>query len=297
MGWKPFKAITRAFTPPAPVRAAVERIIPIPGLTDPAKIGNAIERAVTPSSEVKNAFKITGESFQPAEIFRVYSSGAMALYTGGLSVTSPRVGGITVVSSDVNKASLGGAVLVGANSLGQVQAGNPDVKETDLNKLGRLFGGAVSSFALGSAATNVLTTPVGAGANALPTGVQGPTQGFTFGESFGNFAGSTISTSASTYAAGSFGQGVLSLFGKQAGTAILQLLGGDIGGAIKTITTNPPNQPTPINVGPSSYSGSSGGGGGFTGVNTGQMTSSSIGLVVVGAGVLLLLFLLLRRKG
>lgn len=266
MGWKPFKAIQRAFTPPAPVRQFIS-----------------------------NATKITGESFQPAEIARTYSAGALTVYTGGLSILNPKVAGQTIVSSDPNKASLAGAVLVGANSFGTVQAGNPDVKESTINEIARKIGGAISAIAVGSAGANLLTTP----ANALPAGVQGPVQPLSIGERFGNFGATLVGSSSTAYGTGNIAQSVIGIFGKKVGSAILQLFSGDVGGAIKTITTPTPNTPTTTVPNLFGNYQSSGGGGAGLGVGsggTGQTTTNPLVFPAIALGLLTVLWLVMRKK-
>lgn len=267
MGWKPFKALVRAFTPPAPVR-----------------------------EYIANATKITGETFQPAEIARTYAAGVATVYTGGLAALNPKIGGTTLVSSDPNKASVAGAVLVGANSFGTVQAGNPDVKESTINEIARKVGGAISAIAVGSAGSNLLTTP----AHTLPAGVQGPTQPLTLGEQFGNFGATTLTGSASAYGTGSLAQSVMQIFGKQIGGAILQLFSGDIAGAIKTITTPTPN--TPATTIPSlfgNYQSGSGGGGAGLGVgsgNSGQTATHPLVFPAIAIAIVMVLWLFVRKK-
>jgi hypothetical protein len=266
MGWNPFKAIQRAFTPPAPVRQFIS-----------------------------NATKITGESFQPAEIFRVAGAASQTLYTGGLSLLNPKVGNTTIVSSDPNKASVVGAAIVGANSFGTVQAGNPDVKESTLNQIARKIGGAISAIAVGSAGANVLTTP----ANALPAGVQGPTQPLTFGQQFGNFGATITSSSAVAYGSGNIAQTVIGIFGKKVGGAILQLFSGDVAGAVKTITTPTPETPTialPPNLFGNYQSGGGGGSGLGVGTNSGQLTSNPLIFPVMGIAALFVVWLIVRKK-
>lgn len=286
MGWKPFKAITRAFTPPAPVRETI------------SNVSNAVVRSVTPSDSLKagvsNTFKITGESFQPAEIFRVAGAASATLYTGGLSLLNPKVGNTTIVSSNPNKASVIGAAIVGANSFGTVQAGNPDEKESTINEIARKIGGAISAIAVGSAGANLLTTP----ANALPTGVQGPVQPLTIGERFGNFGATLVGSSSTAYGTGNIAQSVIGIFGKKVGSAILQLFSGDVGGAIKTITTPTPITPS-ITV-PNLFGNyQSGGGGAGLGVGsggTGQTTTNPLVFPAIALGLLAVLWLVMRKK-
>lgn len=81
------------------------------------------------------------------------------------------------------------------------------------------------------------------------------------------------------------------------GEGILQILSGNVVDGFKRIFgPTPPSSGTNFIAG-TSYNGSSGGGGGFTGTNTGQSTVSSVGMVALGVGALLVLFLFLRRKG
>lgn len=266
MGWKPFKAITRAFTPPAPVRQFVA-----------------------------NATKVTGESFQPAEILRVAGSASQTLYTGGLSALNPKIGNITLASSDPNKASVLGATIVGANSFGTVQAGNPDVKESTINEIARKIGGAISALAVGSAGANLLTTP----ANALPVGVQGPVQPLSTGAQFGNFGATLVGSSASAYGMGNIAQSVIGIFGKKVGSAILQLFSGDVGGAIKTITTPTPN--TPTTTVPNLFGNYQSGGGGGAGLGvgsgeSGQTTTNPLVFPAIALGILAVLWLVMRKK-
>lgn len=265
MGWKPFKAITRAFTPPAPVREFVS-----------------------------NATKITGESFQPAEILRVAGSASQTVYTGGLSLLNPKVGGTTIASSDPNKASVLGAAIVGANSFGTVQAGNPDVKESTINEIARKIGGAISALAVGSAGANLLTTP----ANALPAGVQGPVQPLSTGAQFGNFGATLVGSSASAYGMGNIAQTVIGIFGKKVGSAILQLFSGDVGGAIKTITTPTPNTPstTVPNLFGNYQSGSGGAGLGVGSGGSGQTTTNPLVFPAIALGALVVMWLVMRKK-
>lgn len=254
MGWKPFKAIVRAFTP-------------------------------------------NPQSFTPANIARVASAITVGVYSGGLASTNPKIGNTVIATTNPEKPAVINAAYTGASSLGQATVTKDP--ETTVNKISRLFGGAVASLAIGSAATNVITTPASASVNALPTGVQGPTQGFTFGESFGNFAGSTISTTATAFGTGQFAQGVIGIFGKQVGGAILQLLSGDIAGAIKTISTPPPNIPT--TTVPNLYGNYQSGGGGGAGLGvgsggTGQSTTNPLVFPAIALGLLAVLWLVMRKK-
>lgn len=254
MGWKPFKAISRAVT-------------------------------------------INPKSFTPANIVRVLVGGQITIYTGGVAALSPSIGKTTVVSSNPKKASIVTSAFVGANTFGTVQAGDPSKVETPLNKIARIFGGTVASLVVGSAAANVLTTPASASVNALPPGVQGPTQGLTVGERFGNFLGATISTSSTVYATGGISRVVLDLFGKKAGTAILQLFSGDVAGFVKTVSTPEVKGPELFYPTFRGVSASGGGGAGLgIGSNTGQTQGTSLLFPVIGIALLGVLFLIIRKK-
>lgn len=270
-------------------------------------------KSFTPAKTISNAFKITGESFQPAEILRVGGTTALVVGTGGVgasagvlpltntplataSLANVKVGNTQLTSSDPNKASVLGAGAVGVYSLGTVQAGNPDNPETLVNKISRLIGGTIGSYGVGKSVTALAaTSPT---AHALPTDVQGPVQDLSFGEKFGNYLSSSVSTASTAYAGGSFSQAVLSIFGRETGGAILQLLSGDIAGFVKTVTT-----PTPTNPGaalPPNLFGNfqSGGGGGGLGVapKTGQISSNSLLFPVIGIAVLVIVWLVVRKK-
>lgn len=152
----------------------------------------------------------------------------------------------------------------------------------------------------------------------LSAGAQGPTNpGFWGSLSQGNFLGAwdnLVSPLAGIYhspqsifpnkaaaVTGDIGIGqliatIVDAFGK-VGRGVANLLSGNVVGGIQTFTTKTPTPGGSSLVAGPSYSGSSGGGGGFTGINTGQTMSSGVGIIALGVGVLLLLFLFLRRKG
>lgn len=279
-------------------------------------------KSFTPAKAVSNAFKVTPESFRPGNIIRTGTTAGLVIGTGGVGAvglstglavpfaagnvtTTPfslatlgniKIANTPITSSDPNKASIVGAAAAGVYSFGTVKAGNPSEPETLVNKISRLLGGAAGSYGGGKIATGVLYTDPAS--HALPAGVEGPTQPLSIGERFGNFLGNTVQTTSTAYGTGQFAQSVLGIFGKQVGGAILQLVSGDVAGAIKTITT--PSPSTPSTTVPSLFGNyQSGGGGGSglgVGVNSGQSTTNPLVFPIMGIAVLFVVWLIVRKK-
>lgn len=239
-------------------------------------------------------FTIRPQSFTPGNVARAAASGTLTVFTGGL-VTDVSIANTPVIATSQHDASVLGSVYTGANSFGTVQSGDPKNKESLINKIGRLFGGAVSTIATGKAATGYLSNT-----NALPSGVQGPVQELSFTQQAGNTLSGGVSLASQGYSGGQISQVVVGILGNKLGGALLALLSGDLQGAIKIISSNP-SQPIVQNPSNSLLYGPSGGGGGGSGLglggqNTGQTTSNSLVYLLI-AGILILGGVyLLRRK-
>lgn len=276
-------------------------------------------KSFTPAKAISNAFKVTPESFRPGNIIRTATTAGLIVGTGGVgavglssglgvaSVTATplsyatlgnvKVANTQLTSSNPQQASVVGAAAAGVYSFGTVKAGDPSEPETLLNKISRLLGGAAGSYGVGKIATGALYTDPAS--HALPTGVEGPTQPLTIGERFGNFLGNTVQTTSTAYGTGQFAQSVLGIFGRQVGGAILQLISGDVAGAIKTITT--PATTTPTTAVPRLFGNFQNGGGGGAGLGvgsggTGQSTTNPLVFPAIAFGILAVLWLVMRKK-
>lgn len=243
----------------------------------------------------KNLFKITPQSFTPANIIRTVVAPQVALYTGGLSIAKPQINGVVLASSDTNTAGILDSAYVGASSLGRVQAGDPNVPTTGINNVANKFGATVAALSLGSAASNVLST-----SNAIAPGAYGPPAPLSATQTVGNVLAGAASTSSTAYASSQAVPVVIQIFGRQTGSAILQLLSGNFKGAIDTLTADSPS----TNVSPNapnlygSYNNGGGSGGSGLGIaaNTGQSQSSSLVYPVLGLAAIVLLLVFVRKK-
>jgi len=252
------------------------------------------------SSALDRLFTVRPQSFTPGNIVRSITAGTLAVYTGGLSVTSPEVNGVTLVTSDTNKPAIANAAYIGGLSYGQVRVGDPSLPESFYNKIARIIGGAYSAFATGSIASSWLSASPTV-VNAVPATYEGPplVQPLSLAQKFGNTVGLGISSSASAYGSSQIAQVVIGVFGQKVGGAILSIFSGNVSQAIQILTSNPSTQ-TPNLFGPSggSSSSSAGGGGGFLpSQNTGQSQMSSAIIPIIGISLIgLILWYFLRKK-
>lgn len=101
-----------------------------------------------------------------------------------------------------------------------------------------------------------------------------------------------ISSAISVQSYGGVAQAVIQVLGDKIGGTVLALFSGDIGGAVRIFTTNPPGR-----VGGGSGGGGGGGGGYLPTQQTGQSTMSSVILPLLGLSALgLVLWYFLRKK-
>jgi hypothetical protein len=235
-------------------------------------------------------FTITPQSFTPANLARDFAQSTIGTLTAGtLNVTNLRVANVPVSGGGTHDATVISSFATGATSFGQVQAGNPALKESLVNTVARLFGGIYDAVAVSAVAPTWLSTPV---PTAAESGYVAP---LTIGQKSLNLLSSGIVFGSQSTIIANLSQAVVVVFGRRVGGAILALLGGNIQQAVQIF--NSPNPSQPINL-YGVVSSSGGGGGGFLpNQNTGQLSMTSVIIPIMGIGVIgLLLWYFLRKK-
>ena len=138
-----------------------------------------------------------------------------------------------------------------------------------------------------SVTVNPLTGFAEAGIGILPSAVEGGALPLSFAQTASNAGVSGLANTAKAYGLGNISQGVVQLFGKY-GQSFLELLSGNLAGAIRVFTNNPTQGGS---GGVIQYVGSGGGGGG--GALSGNATSSSsLSPFILIGGAALLVFVI-----
>lgn len=246
-----------------------------------------------PVKAITRVFDVKPQSFTPANLVRDLSAGTIGVATAGQGIPI-KINGTPIASASTHEASIVGAAVVGANSFGTVQAGDPNKPESTLDTIARLTGGAISSIAVGRAAVTSLNTNT-----ALSPADFGPPRPLTFTESLGNALGSGINVGAGSYGITQVSQSIMLIFGQKVGGIILSLLSGNVKQAID-IFNSPSAQPsttgqTQYILFDNSSGGGSGGGIGLSDSKSGQLQTSGVVFLIIG--IILVGGLLMWKRG